>query len=166
MNLIEALEAGRLDFLDAVAGLTESAAMKKPSPDRWSVLECMEHVITVEGRFQGWLENGSPIDPAPNPQNEARLFSTLTDRSNKAKAVEAVLPTGRFLSLADAIAAFNSARDRSVHIVKDRGETLYAVGAKHARFGDINGIEVVHLMVGHARRHAMQIREARAAVEG
>lgn len=165
MNLVEVLEAGRQDFLESVSGLSDAAAVSRPSLERWSVLECIEHVVKVEERFLGWLQNGAPIAPSPNPQNEDRLFGIVTDRSNKATAVEAVVPSGRFHSLPDALVAFNAARDRSVDVVKDRGEALYAVGAKHQRFGDLNGMEVVQLIAGHARRHAMQIRETRAVVE-
>jgi hypothetical protein len=49
-------------------------------------------------------------------------------------------------------------------IVRERGEMLYTVGARHPRFGDLNGVEVVGLMTAHARRHAAQIRETRTAL--
>jgi len=159
MSLIELLESGRQDVLDAVDGLTEAAALAKPSPDRWSVLECMEHVVIVEERFQGWLQNGPAIASAPKPENETRLFSMVTDRSAKVTAPEAVVPSGRFVVLKEAVLAFNAARDRSVSLVKEHGEALYTIGARHGRFGELNGVEVVHLMAGHARRHAAQIRE-------
>lgn len=159
MGLIELLESGRQDVLDAVVGLTEADALAKPSPDRWSALECVEHVVIVEERFQGWLENGSSIASVPKPENENRLFSMVTDRSSKVTAPEAVVPSGRFLALKEAVLAFNAARDRSVNLVKQYGETLYTIGARHGRFGELNGVEVVHLMAGHARRHAAQIRE-------
>jgi hypothetical protein len=160
MSLIELLESGRQDVLDAVAGLSEAEALAKPSPDRWSVLECVEHVVTVEERFQGWLDNGSSIASVPKPENESRLFAMVTDRSSKVTAPEAVVPSGRFSGLKEAVLAFNAARDRSVSLVKERGEALYGIGARHARFGDLNGVEVIHLMAGHARRHAAQIRES------
>lgn len=166
MNLTEALEAGRQDLLDAVTGLTEAVCQVKPAPDRWSVLECVEHVVIVEERFQGWLETGHVIASNPQPENEARLFNLVTDRTAKVTAPDFVVPSGRFRTLPDAVSAFNAARDRSLSLVKDRGEALYAIGARHSRFGDLNGVEVVGLIVGHARRHADQIREARAVVQG
>jgi hypothetical protein len=159
MSLIELLESGRQDVLDAVDGLTEGDALAKPSPDRWSVLECMEHVVIVEERFQGWLENGPAIPSVPKPENESRLFNMVTDRSSRVTAPEAVVPSGRFLALKEALLAFNAARDRSVSLVKEHGDALYTIGARHGRFGELNGVEVVHLMAGHARRHAAQIRE-------
>ena len=164
MNVIEALESGRKDFLDAVEGLTEAASQLKPATDRWCVLECIEHVVTVEERFQGWLQNGSGTPSVRNPENETRLFAMLTDRTTRVSAPEAVVPSGRYHSLAEALDSFNAARERSLSIVKEREATLYSIGAKHHRFGELNGVEVVNLMAGHARRHAEQIRETRAAV--
>jgi hypothetical protein len=166
MNLIEALESGREDFLDAVRGVTETAATTKPSPERWSVLECAEHVVTVEERFIGWLETGSAAVTAADPANENRLITMLSDRTSKVSAPEVVIPRGRFRSLDEAVSAFAATRDRSMRIVKELEPTLYSIGAKHARLGDVNGVEIVHLMTGHARRHAMQIRETRAAISG
>jgi hypothetical protein len=40
----------------AVAGITETQAAARPDPERWSVLDCVEHVTAVEERFLGWLE--------------------------------------------------------------------------------------------------------------
>jgi hypothetical protein len=166
MSLIEVLESGRHDVLDAVDGVTEAVSLARPSPDRWSVLECLEHVVLVEERFQGWLENGTSIASVPKPENEGRLFNMVTDRSFKVTAPEAVVPSGRFRALKEAVLAFNTYRDRSVNIVKDRAEALYTIGAQHARFGELNGVEVIHLIAGHARRHAAQIREMREAARG
>jgi hypothetical protein len=52
MNLVEALEAGRQDLLEAVANLNDGEAAAKPSPERWSVLECIEHVV-MDPRNEG-----------------------------------------------------------------------------------------------------------------
>ncbi|MEO8100541.1 MAG: DinB family protein [Acidobacteriota bacterium] len=159
MSLTSTLEAGRRDFLEATADLTPQQASTKPSPNAWSVLECIEHVVTVEHRFLGWIANGAEITPQRNGDNELRLFTMIRNRETKVEAPEVVRPTGRFTNLSDALAEFNAARDRSVEVITSHGEKLYALGAKHPRFGDLNGAEVFHVIDGHARRHAEQIRE-------
>jgi hypothetical protein len=165
LTVIAALEAGREDFLAAIEGLSDAQAAMRPAEGRWSVLECMEHIVTVEERFQGWIDNGKRLEAAnPNPENEAALTARVTDRSFTAQAPEAVQPKGRFASVDVGRAAFQSARDRSVQMAQERGGTLYEVGAEHPRFGPLNGMEVLFLIAGHARRHAAQIRENRAAL--
>lgn len=161
MTLISELEAGRQDVVGSVAALSDAQAGTKPAPGRWSPLDCLEHLVIVEERFLGWIANGSVIDaPQPSREKESELGAAIVDRSNKAQAPEAVVPSGRYQTVAEAVDAFNRVRDLSVRIAQERGDALYAVGVKHPRFGEMNGAELLHLMSGHGRRHAAQIREA------
>ena len=163
--VIAELEAGRQDFLDAIHGLSDAQASMRPAEGRWSTLECIEHIVTVEGRFQGWIHNGKKLEAAqPNPENEGPLLARVSDRSTKAQAPEAVIPKGTLKTVEEGRRAFHAARDQSIQLARDRGGDLYLVGAEHARFGSLNGMEVLYLMTGHARRHAAQIRENRATL--
>ena len=159
MSLIANLESGRRDFLDATRDISLEQAAAKPSPGCWSVLECVEHVVTVEDRYLGWISNGTEIAPHRNAEKETRLFTTIRNRLTKVEAPEPVRPWGRYKALDEALAEFQAVRDRSVQMVKKRGESLYSIGAKHPFFGDLNGAELVRLIDGHASRHADQIRE-------
>ncbi len=159
-TLLAVLEDGRADVLGALEGLSDVQALAKPAPERWSPLECMEHIVTVEDRFLGWIATGSVIEPVQDDEKAAKLFGMVTNRSTKAQAPEAVHPTGQFRTVAEAVEAFNAARDRSVQVVKARSTELLGVGVKHPRFGEMNAAELVHLIAGHACRHAAQIREA------
>jgi uncharacterized protein YjbI with pentapeptide repeats len=159
MDLIAILEAGRQDFLQATRGIPPQQAFVKPDHKSWSVLECIEHVVTVENRYLGWIENGTAIAPQRDGEKELHLFAMVRNRLTKVEAVEVVHPRGRFESLAAALAEFKVVRDRSVHMLRELDQALYSVGVKHPHFGNINGAELVQLMDGHARRHADQIRE-------
>lgn len=164
--IVAVLESGRQDFLAATQGLSDERAATKPGADRWSVLECMEHVITVEGRFLGWLENAGRLEQAePSKEKEDQLMARITDRSQKAVAPEVVQPTGRVASVAQGLEEFNAIRDKTVQTARELGEELYVRSCKHPRFGDMNGAELIQIIAGHARRHAAQMREARAAVD-
>ncbi|MEP7354216.1 MAG: DinB family protein [Acidobacteriota bacterium] len=164
-DLIAALEAGRQDVASAALGMTDEQAKLKPAPDRWSVLDALEHLTVVEERFLIWVESGKPMD-APNPDlaKESSLKAMMADRSSKREAPEAVVPSGRFPTVAAALAQFHTMRDRAVQMATERGAELYAIGAQHPRFGLMNGVETLHLAAGHASRHAAQMREARAVL--
>jgi hypothetical protein len=71
---------------------------------------------------------------------------------------------GRFAQLASALAEFNDARNRSIHLVKSLGEALYSRSAKHPYFGSLNGVEWVQMIDAHARRHTDQIVETKEAI--
>ncbi len=159
MNLVSVLESGRRDFLDATADISPEQASARPAPGCWSVLECIEHIVIVEDSYLGWLAEGTAIAPPRNPDRELRLFTTIRSRLTKVETADVLWPVGRFGSLMHALAEFNAVRDRCVRVVEERGELLYSVGAKHPYFGDVNGVELIQLIDGHARRHADQIRE-------
>ena len=166
-SVLVVLEEGRQDVLVSVGDLSDPLAATKPAPDRWSVLECLEHLVIVEDRFLGWIANGGIYEsPQADAAKEQRLLGAITDRTTKVQAPEAVVPSGRFTSVAEASTAFNAARDRAIQIAKARGAELYTIKVAHPRFGEMNGAELLHLLAGHARRHAAQIRETREAVAG
>jgi len=165
-EIVENLERSRQEFIEAVAGLTEAQANARPDPERWSVLDCVEHVTTVEERFQGWLNAAKRLDaPRIDKDKEAGLMARVPDRSTRVKAPEAVVPAGRFTTLEQALEQFNTGRTRSIQFAEDRCDDLYCLASEHPRFGPVNGVELLIIIAGHSRRHAAQIRETRAALE-
>ena len=164
MSLISVLEAGRADFLDATSAVTPAHAGNRPAADRWSVLECIEHVIAVESRYLNWIETGPAIPPRRDPDKELRLFTTVRNRLTKVLTRDVFHPHNRLISLEAAIAEFTAVRDRTVQVVRERAEEIYAVGTTHPYFGNVNGAELIQLIDGHARRHADQIRETSEAL--
>lgn len=164
-DIVQVLEDSRKVFNDAAGGLTESQAGTSPSAGRWSVLQCVEHVATVEERFLGFLERAGRLDsPLVDPNKEAALMARVTDRTSRAEAPEPVRPSGRFSSLAEAVEGFNAARTRTISYAADRAAELHTMACQHPRFGDLSGREMCMIIAGHARRHAEQIREVRAAL--
>jgi hypothetical protein len=165
-EIVQHLERSREEFLAAVAGLGEAQASVRPDPVRWSVLECVEHVTFVEERFLGRLQNALKTDaPHVDKEKEANLLVRVADRSTRVQAPEAARPAGRFTSLAQAIEQFNLGRTRSIQFAEQRWDDLYDLASEHPRFGTVNGVEFLIIIAAHARRHAEQIRETRAAVE-
>ena len=163
IDLIPLLEASREDFLAAVEGITEEQACIKPAPERWSVLECVEHVTTVEERFLKRLETAPRLNaPRVDKQKETDLASRVPDRTVRAQAPEPARPTGRFATLAAAIQEFRTNRRHTIRFAKDHAPDLYWLSLEHPRFGPVNGSEFLVIVSGHARRHAAQIREAKA----
>ena len=94
------LHSTRKMLLDTVAPLTEAQWKFKPGPDRWSVLEVVEHIGIVENFL---LENTSKNvmqAPAGKPDRDYKstdklVLSAIADRTQRVQAPEPVLPTGR-----------------------------------------------------------------------
>jgi len=165
IEILPMLEDSRQEFLAAVGSVSEEQAVAKPDPNRWSVLECVEHVTFVEDRFLKRLETAPRLDaPRVDKDKEADLAQRVPNRTVRAEAPELARPTGRFRSLAQAMQQFNSNRDATIRFAKDRAAELYWLSLEHPRFGAVNGSEFMVIIAGHARRHAAQIREAKTAL--
>lgn len=160
-EVLGALESGRAEMVDAVSGLSDEQAKKRPAPERWSVLECMEHVNFVELRFLSMLKASEAGPPAErDAEKEAAMQVRVVDRSNKRNAPDAVHPQGKYSTLAEALEEFHARRDETVKFAKDEGANLSGRTAKHQALGLLNGVETVLLIAGHGKRHTEQIREA------
>ncbi len=166
IEIIEILEKSTEDFQSATRGLPESLANTRHEENRWSVLECIEHVTTVEEIFLKRLVDGEYTEAPPeDKEKEAALAARVVDRSTRRQAPETVLPKGRFTSLAEGLERFHAARARTLQLAQERAADLYTLASAHPVFGPLNGVEALIIIAGHARRHAEQIREVRAALE-
>ncbi len=163
-QLIEVLETSRAEFLDSLTGHGPEALSRRPAPERWSMLECSEHVVLVEQAMLTRLESAPrSAEGLRHLELELRIRSGATDRSTPRQAPARVQPTGRFPSLAEAITQFNQSRDRTIEFVHSTEDLLLLSGA-HPVFGPMNGYEMVLFMCTHSSRHANQIREIRSQI--
>ena len=165
IEIIEILEKSQEDFRSAASGLPESLATTRPEENRWSVLDCVEHVTTVEEIFLKRLAEGEYREAPPQDKaKEAALAEKFADRTAKRQAPETIWPKGRFTTLAEGLEQFQAARGRTIQFAREHAADLYTLASEHRIFGPLNGVEALIIMAGHARRHAAQIREIRAAL--
>ena len=166
IEIIQILEKSQEDFQAAASGFPESLAKTRPGENRWSVLDCVEHVTTVEEMFLKRLAGGEYTEaPSEDKTREAALAQRFVDRTNKRQAPETVLPKGRFSTLNEGLQQFQRARETTLQFARERAADLYTLASVHPAFGPLNGVEALMIIAGHARRHAEQIREVRAALE-
>src|SRR5438552_5652998 len=117
--LIAQLEQSKKEFLASLDGVTTSQWRYKPAPEVWSVAECAEHIVLSEdflfGTSQQILKTPAVerLGSSSSEQDE-KLVAMVRDRSQKAKAPEPIVPSGKFATPADAAREFASRRDRSL----------------------------------------------------
>jgi hypothetical protein len=163
--LLHSLRESQEVFQRALGGVTEAEAVWKPGADRWSILECTEHVAVAEsGMFRG-VRQGTPItEPGiADADREKRLRAAAADRTRKRSAPEPVRPSGRFASLAEAIAEFAERRERTIRWVESCPDDLRTVSMVHPVAGRITCHDCLWVIIAHPVRHAEQIREIREA---
>jgi hypothetical protein len=149
----------------AASGVSDEGARKRPEPERWSVLECVEHVILVEdGVFASISAHSTPGAPAVEPRREGQILRGMTKREYKISAPEFAEPTGRYSSLPVALQEFRKRRARTVAYVEQYQDDPRNRTTLHPVLGPVNCQEMFLVLALHPARHALQIREARQSL--
>jgi DinB superfamily len=160
-RLLEALRQGGDAFLSSVAGVDEAACRLRPAENRWSVLECAEHVAVAEEVMLGLVTGDRKARDPAGPRRDDRILRSGTDRSTRFDASNQSQPRRRFSALAEAVAYYRAVRERTLRLVEQTEEDLRATEVKHPHHavGVISTYECLLLMGSHAQRHALQIEE-------
>ncbi len=124
--------------LKAVDGVTEDQARWKPAPDRWTILEYVEHLAVSSDALalvKKSLETPAVAETAEERgAREQKLRETPVPRgANRAPAH--LKPVARFATLADAV-AFLAARERTVEFALHFGRFAPAFRAPSGVWAD------------------------------
>jgi hypothetical protein len=162
---LDRLTRSRQTLLDAVNGVTESQARWKPGPDRWSILEYVEHLAVSDGQLIALIERSlqTPAQPETEEkrrQREQKIRDTPMPRGVN-RAPEMLRPSARFPTLSQAVTAFLEAREQSLEYARTTQEDLRSHFAPHTVLGPMDGYQ---WLVANAR-HAGHIREVRTMAE-
>jgi len=159
------LNQTRTDLINAVQGLSDAQLNFKPAPDRWSVLECVQHItLTSEGLF-GFVQQTlkTPNDSAFKPTVTDDQFITMVeDRSHKAQAAEPFKPEhATFKTLEETLKSFNAGRDSLVTYVQTTHDELRDHIAV-LPFAKVDAYQLILLISAHTNRHTQQLNEVKA----
>lgn len=164
-QLLRFLNASRKKLIESTEGLTEEQVKLRSAEDRWSVLDCVEHTALVEdGMFHTLTTKMVPAETAHDRSREQTFIRGTTDRSRKLDAPDGVRPAGKFATLADAIAHFESSRARTIEFVSTCELDLRGQTVSHPRLGTMSGQEFMIILALHPARHALQILDVREAL--
>lgn len=161
--LLTLLHETREIFLNSFAGVTEEQSRMKPAPDRWSVLDTVEHLTTAETAQFKLISRQCTPRPADAPNREYAFLEMIPNRTRKMESPEGAKPTGRFATLAEAAEKFKTTRSNVISFLERYTEDLRASEVKHPHpaAGMVSICEMLVAMAMHAKRHAAQIDETR-----
>lgn len=162
---VDNLNQTRTDLINAVQGLSEAQLNFKPAPDRWSVLECVQHIaLTSQGLF-GFVQQTlkTPNDSAFKPTvTDEQFIAMVEDRSHKAQAAEPFKPIhSPYKTLDETLKAFNDGRDSLVNYVQTTNDDLRDHIAV-LPFAKVDAYQLILLISGHTNRHTQQVNEVKA----
>jgi hypothetical protein len=159
------LARSRTAVLNAVGAVTEEQARWKPAPDRWSILEYIEHLAVSDDGLVALVKKSLETPAHSETEDERR------EREQKIRATpiprgvnhapQHLKPVARFDSLAEAVAAFLAARERTVEYAQSTTDDLRSHFAPHPVLGSLDGYQWLCGNARHAENHAAHVMEIR-----
>ena len=161
------LHATQKQVSDTIATLTPAQLDFHAGPNRWSVGDCLEHLALTETGLFGMLKGqvmASPAAPekvALTAGKDDAVIKAISSREVKAKAPEMFVPSHKWKTTAETLAAFRAARRATIAYV----ETTPAELRLH--FTEMpgmlmDGYQVILMIGAHTERHLAQMKEAMA----
>lgn len=160
------LESTKANLLEATKGLTQPQWDFKPSPDRWSVAQVMEHIAASEDFVRdGLLREKVMVSPQGQPDREVKkideaVVTMIPDRSHKAQAPDPLQPRNRFASPHESLKHFLESRATTEQYLKTTPGLRDHV--MDGPVGKMDGYEFVLFIAAHCERHTKQIEEVKA----
>lgn len=152
---------------NAINGLSEEQMKFKPSPEKWSINECLEHIAITETVIMTNVTSSFAQPANPEKRSEIKftdedIIKRLLDRSAKAKAREILLPKGNYATTKEIVEAFTIERNKAIQLIKTTNDDFRGRVLQHPAFGMIDAYQWILLMSAHVKRHTLQIEEVRS----
>lgn len=161
------LKESQENALVTVSKLSEAQLKFKPSPDKWSVEECMMHIAATETGL--WSMVDGAVNTAANPEKRSEIkwtdddvMKNITDRTSKIKTFPPFEPqnTG-FKTVADAVTSFKDNRAKLISFINTTKADLRNHVSTLA-VGSFDTYQMVLFIGAHSNRHVEQMKEVMA----
>ncbi len=154
-------------FDESIVNLAEAQLNFRPSKDKWTIAECIEHITLAEAHFPQILkeELQKPAEPERRKKikiTNDKIIARLTNRRWRAKSPEIFKPSGRFASVEETINAFKMQRNKTIDYINTTNDDLRNHFWKHPATGVVDLYQTIILMSAHLERHIAQIEEVKA----
>ena len=165
-------ERARARVVEVTTGLSDAQWQFKPTPERWSIAEILEHIVIVRERvFEGRLAKLAEAPAAP-PDRDFRsidriVLEKIPDRSIKAMAPDFIHPTGQ-MDPQEALQRLFQNCDRLGEFVRTpglRGHIMEAPPLKlvtNGAYDTMDGYQWALTLASHDLRHVEQILEIKS----
>ena len=162
--ILEQFEESYMNLAKAVEGLSKEQIAFKPSTDKWSIGETLEHIVKTEPALMGWVQ-GVMAEPA-NPKDRKDISVTddqvlvmMTDRSYKATAPKELVPAGKYTEASTALKDLTNQREAIFKYLDGVSMEDLRNHVAESPGGKVDGYQFMLYIPGHTMRHTMQILE-------
>ena len=153
---------------NAVKGLTPEQLAYKPSEDRWSIAQCLEHIVLTEPHLYEYQKAAMSQPANPEKRSEIKftddqVMTMMLDRNHKAQAPAEAVPHGKYT---DYQTALNDLQAQRKTLLKELGNPSISDLRNHvldSPMGSIDAYQFLLFIPGHTMRHTLQIQEVKAS---
>ncbi len=153
----------------AVEGLSEKQLQFKAAPDKWSVSQCLEHIVLSEKMLLEYVKKTMEQEPTPERKAEVKmtdegLIKGMTDRSFKAQAPKEMTPKekGIYKTADKALEDLRSQRREILDYLNDFSVEDMRSRVSESPFGLVDAYHSFLYIPSHTARHTLQIEEIKA----
>ena len=143
---------------DEVSGLTPAQLAFRPSPESWSIMEVLDHLVVVGPIY--WQDLQAAVAAGPSSRepvsSDADLLWYGIDRTAREQAIPGEVPKREVRSLSAALDAYRRSHARLLQYVRTTNDDL------RKRYVTRQGSDAYQwalLISTHEQRHILQIRE-------
>ncbi|MEJ5960831.1 DinB family protein [Pedobacter immunditicola] len=153
----------------SVEGLSEAQLNFKPAADRWSISQCLEHIVMTEQMIFDFAKKGMEAPANPERKKDVKMkdedvIKGVTDRSFKAKAPENIVLKGKYLDANIALTDLQNSRKAVLGYLDSVSVEDLRNHIGDSPMGPVDSYQALLFLAGHTARHTAQIDEVKADV--
>ena len=156
-RLVAHLEMTAGWLTDEVSGLSPKQLAFHPSPNSWSILEVLDHLVVVGPIYWQDLQTALKAPPSrPSLSSDADILWYGIDRTSREKTIPSEVPKGETRTLAAMLDSYRRSHARLLEYARTTTDDL------RAHFVVRQGCDAYQwalLISTHEQRHVQQIRE-------
>jgi hypothetical protein len=166
--IVRALQTTQQLLHETVDGLTDAQLTYKPDAGRWSIAECVEHVVLVERGIFRAIQHGISQVAEPEKRsgirfNDVDVIKAVRSRAGRMASPAPFVPTGKYGDTAATMALFDQIRATDTDFAKTADGDLRTHYFDHFTMGRLDLYQALLLIAAHGERHRKQIDEVKAA---
>ena len=150
-----------------VSGLSQEQLQYKPAADRWSISQCLEHIVLTERMLFDEAKKNLQAPASPKRRSDVKIsdeevIKAITDRSHKVKAPDALIKDGKYTDPKQALTELQNDRKQVLAYLDKRPLDDLRNHISDTPFGASDGYHSFLYIAGHTARHTLQIEEVKA----
>ena len=151
----------------SIDGLTIKQLQFKPASDKWSISQCLDHILLTEKALFDFTKK--EIEKPANPERrkevkitDEELIKGMNDRTSKAKAPDNIVGKGSYTNPEAALSDLRKSRDTILAYLNQYTVEDLRNHINDSYFGPVDAYHGFLYIAAHTSRHNAQIEEVKA----